>query len=120
MVTGIQRCVDHSRGFEDQYVLIGGAACDVWLTERGLAFRATKHRTDVFRLFLALAPADRFALPPALGADLRRFLESFPPESDDWAAIRSAVGADLPDPATASAQLRTIFRLGPTATQAPE
>ena len=42
MVTGLQRFADYFRGLEDQYVLIGGAACDVWLTAHGLPFRATR------------------------------------------------------------------------------
>jgi hypothetical protein len=42
MVAGLRRFADHFRDFEDSYVLIGGAACDLWLSERGLPFRATK------------------------------------------------------------------------------
>lgn len=258
MVTGLQRFVDHFQGLEAQYVFIGGAACDVWLTDRGLVFRVTKdldlvlivealttefigrlwefiragryasleksevrpqfyrfkgprmrgypdmielltrnflelpagvhltpipadedisslsaillddeyyrfvcetrtmvegvpiipaqcliplkarawldltarrdagdtkvksddikkHRNDVFRLYLSLGAEDRFVLPRALHDDLRRFLDSFPPPSPDWAAIRTAVGAGLPAAQTAVAQLRVIFQLEPTA-----
>jgi glutathionyl-hydroquinone reductase len=42
MVKGLQRFMDHFKGFENSYVLIGGAACDVWLTDRELPFRVTK------------------------------------------------------------------------------
>lgn len=70
-----------------------------------------KHRNDVFRLYLSLGMADSFALPPALQNDLRLFLDSFPPASADWPAIRSAVGTGLPSPATTLARLRATFQL---------
>lgn len=69
-----------------------------------------KHRNDVFRLYRSLAPADRFTLPAPLHGDLGKFLDSFPPDSPDWPAIRKAVGNPaLPDPATIQAQLRAMF-----------
>jgi len=55
MVIGLQRFVDHFRGFEDQYILIGGAACDVWLADRGLTFRATKD-LDLVLIVEAIRP----------------------------------------------------------------
>ena len=42
MVVGIDRFREHFAGHEDEYVLIGGAACDVIFADAGLAFRATK------------------------------------------------------------------------------
>ena len=30
------------RGYEDQYAIIGGTACDLLMTDEGLDFRATK------------------------------------------------------------------------------
>lgn len=42
MVTGIDRFRDHFAGHEHQYVLIGGAACDLIMDAAGLDFRATK------------------------------------------------------------------------------
>ena len=33
---------DRSRGLDDCYVQIGGTACDLWMGERTLDFRATK------------------------------------------------------------------------------
>jgi len=42
VVRGLELFRDHFRAFSDQYVLIGGTACDLALTEAGLAFRATK------------------------------------------------------------------------------
>ena len=42
MVRGLDRFVAHFKGMEDNYVLIGGCACDLWLNGQGLSFRATK------------------------------------------------------------------------------
>ncbi len=42
MVEGLIKFAKHFEGLEDAYVLIGGAACDMWLAERALPFRATK------------------------------------------------------------------------------
>lgn len=55
MVNGLQRFVDHFEGFEDSYVLIGGAACELWLSDRGLPFRATKD-LDIVLIVEALQP----------------------------------------------------------------
>ncbi len=42
MVKGLERFREHFKEFADRYVLIGGTACDLALTDAGLAFRATK------------------------------------------------------------------------------
>jgi len=42
MVKGLEVFRKHFRNFADHYVLIGGAACDIAMTNAGLAFRATK------------------------------------------------------------------------------
>jgi len=42
MVDGIEKFRAHFAGQHDQYVLIGGAACDLIFNEAGLPFRATK------------------------------------------------------------------------------
>ncbi|WP_202799469.1 hypothetical protein [Mesorhizobium amorphae] len=42
MVTGVDRFRAHFAGHEHQYVLIGGAACELIMNEVGLDFRATK------------------------------------------------------------------------------
>jgi hypothetical protein len=41
MVAGLEYFRDWFAGFEDCYTLIGGAACDLWMGERGFEFRAT-------------------------------------------------------------------------------
>ena len=42
MVEGLARFADHFSGFTDQYVLIGGAACDLAMQAAARAFRVTK------------------------------------------------------------------------------
>ncbi len=42
MVVGIDKFREHFANHQDQYTLIGGAACDLIFTDAGLAFRATK------------------------------------------------------------------------------
>jgi hypothetical protein len=42
MVKGLEIFRQHFQGFEQSFVLIGGAACDDWFSQRGLQFRVTK------------------------------------------------------------------------------
>lgn len=42
MVRGLKLFADYFKGYEDHYVLIGGAACDVWLSKAEFRPRATK------------------------------------------------------------------------------
>ena len=42
MIVGIDKFREHFAGHEDQYAIIGGAACDLLFDEAGLEFRATK------------------------------------------------------------------------------
>lgn len=42
MVTGIESFKEWFRENKDQYVIIGGTACDILMSEEGLDFRATK------------------------------------------------------------------------------
>ncbi len=69
-----------------------------------------KHRNDVFRLYLSLAPADRFELPQQLATDLRAFLTQHPPESEDWKNICQAIKTELDVPKVL-VQLHAIFML---------
>jgi len=61
MVIGVQRFRTHFAGHEHQYVLIGGAACELILEEFGVDFRATKD-LDIVLIVEALdsAFAERF------------------------------------------------------------
>ena len=42
MVDGIEKFRERFRDFSDQFVLIGGTACDFLMNEAGLDFRRTK------------------------------------------------------------------------------
>jgi hypothetical protein len=55
MVKGIELFAGHFKGFEDSYILIGGAACDLWMQTQGLPFRATKD-LDIVIVIEALNP----------------------------------------------------------------
>jgi hypothetical protein len=55
----------------------------------------SKHRSDVFRLAAMLPGEPGPELPVSVLKDLRRFLEAFPMESDQWPAIRQAVKETL-------------------------
>jgi hypothetical protein len=55
VVKGLNQFRDHFRGSIDQFVLIGGTACDVLMSEAGLPFRATKD-LDIVLLIEALTP----------------------------------------------------------------
>lgn len=41
MVNGLDKFRDTFRNFNDQYVIIGGTACDMAMEEAGLEFRVT-------------------------------------------------------------------------------
>ncbi len=55
MVRGLDTFRDHFKGYEDCYILIGGTACELWMVERGMSFRATKD-LDVVLIVEALNP----------------------------------------------------------------
>ncbi|MDB5671481.1 MAG: hypothetical protein JWO25_2440 [Alphaproteobacteria bacterium] len=56
MVVGIDRFRKHFAGHDHQYVLIGGAACELIMADAGLDFRATKD-LDIVLIVEALDPA---------------------------------------------------------------
>ena len=41
MVVGIDRFIEKFKDYPDCYTIIGGAACDILLTEADIEFRAT-------------------------------------------------------------------------------
>ncbi|MCL1982698.1 MAG: hypothetical protein FWG53_06415 [Clostridiales bacterium] len=55
MIKGLDLFKDFFRDYQDQYVLIGGAACDIVFSESDLAFRATKD-LDMVLIIEALTP----------------------------------------------------------------
>ena len=58
MVRGIETFREWFRGYEEQYAIIGGTACDLLMTEEGLDFRATK---DIDLVLIVEAVDLRFA-----------------------------------------------------------
>ena len=54
MVRGIDSFRDWFQGYEDQYAIIGGTACDLLMTDEGLDFRATKNRYSHTQFHAAL------------------------------------------------------------------
>ncbi len=52
-----------------------------------------KHRNDVFRLLIAMSPADRVSLPPTIQDDLGRFVQSMQGDDATWAAVEASVQA---------------------------
>ena len=55
MVRGLGKFISHFKGMENNYVLIGGCACDVWLNSQGLPFRPTQD-IDMVIIVEALHP----------------------------------------------------------------
>ena len=73
-----------------------------------------KHRNDVFRLLLSVAPADKIQLTPAIVSDLREFIARLPAESPLWNQIRDALksnGLTLPAPTEAVQAFKTFHGL---------
>jgi len=73
-----------------------------------------KHRSDVFRLAATLPGEPGPELPAPVLNDLRRFLEAFPLDSEQWPAIRQAVKATLGTdirPAVLLEALKLNFRI---------
>jgi hypothetical protein len=61
-----------------------------------------KHRNDVFRLMLSVAPADKIQLTPVIVSDLRSFISQLPEDAPSWSQIRDALKSNaltLPPPA---------------------
>ena len=56
MVIGFDSFQEWFYGYEDQYVIIGGTACDLLMSDEGLDFRATKD-VDVVLIVEAITPA---------------------------------------------------------------
>lgn len=55
MVLGIERFKEWFRGYENQYAIIGGTACDLLMAEEGLNFRGTKD-IDLVLIVEAVTP----------------------------------------------------------------
>ena len=75
MVRGLERFREHFADFVDRYLIIGGTACDLALTEAGLEFRATRdireHWNDVRRPEARTALTRRRRPAPGVAASAR-------------------------------------------------
>lgn len=73
-----------------------------------------KHRADVFRLAGTLPGDPGPELPETILNDVRRFLDGFPEESEEWRAILASIKATLGGnlkPASLRSAIQTYFRL---------
>jgi hypothetical protein len=55
MIRGFESFKEWFKGYEDGYVIIGGAACDLIMSEEEMSFRATKD-IDMVLIIEALTP----------------------------------------------------------------
>ena len=55
MVYGLEKFKNYFKGYEDQYVLIGGTACDIVFKNRDATFRNTRD-LDMVLIVEALTP----------------------------------------------------------------
>ena len=55
MVGGLNKFKDYFLEYKEQYVLIGGAACDIIMEDFDSSFRATKD-LDIVLIIVALTP----------------------------------------------------------------
>ena len=55
MVNGFTKFKDWFKGFENQYVVIGGTACDLIMESEELSFRATKD-LDIVLIVESITP----------------------------------------------------------------
>ena len=55
MVTGLKSFQEWFKGYEQQYTIIGGTACDLLMSDEGLDFRATKD-IDLVLIIEAVTP----------------------------------------------------------------
>jgi len=71
-----------------------------------------KHRNDVFRLSLSIAPENHYDLTPSIAYDIKEFLETLPPDSEDWNAIQNSLKPlRLPEPKESIRRIKDIFNL---------
>ena len=94
MVVGLQRFRDHFRAHTGAFVLIGGAACDAWMTANALAFRRTKDLDIVLvadavdaafaQRFKAFVDAGGYEVRQRQETGKREFFRFYKPKGDDY------------------------------------
>jgi len=93
MVRGIDKFHEQFRAHAAQYVLIGGAACDLLMEEAGLEFRATKDLDIVLcvealdasfvRAFWGFVQAGKYQVQQSATGE-RRYYRFLKPENDEY------------------------------------
>jgi hypothetical protein len=93
MVRGLAKFREQFRSHAGQYVLIGGAACDLLMEEAGLEFRATKDLDIVLsvealnasfvRAFWAFVRAGKYQVQQSATGE-RRYYRFLKPEDDEY------------------------------------
>ncbi len=93
MVRGLAKFREQFRAYADQYVLIGGAACDLLMEEAGLDFRATKDLDIVLSVealnaefvsaFWAFIRAGKYQVQKS-ATEKRRYYRFLKPETDEY------------------------------------
>jgi hypothetical protein len=96
MVKGLQRLKDHFRNDHGSFVVIGGVACEVWMTSKSLPFRATKDVDMVLvlealnagfvRKFWAFINAGKYQLKQK-SEKRREYYRFSKPSADDYPEI---------------------------------
>ena len=82
MVRGLTIFQAWFQDFENQYVLIGGTAASITMTERVRqgevidSKKINKHLTDIVQLSALLQPGQSIDLPEQLKADLQTFVQA--------------------------------------------
>jgi len=121
MVVGVDRFRDHFAGHDHQYVLIGGAACELLMGDVGLDFRATRD-LDIVLIVEALDPpfSERFWTFVEEGAyqvrqrsDGKRLLYRFQkPKTPDFPAMLELFSRTPPGLVLADASQLTPLPIG--------
>ena len=93
MVRGLDKFREQFRAHAGQYVLIGGAACDLLMEEAGLEFRATKDLDIVLsvealdasfvRAFWEFVRAGKYQVQQSATGE-RRYYRFLKPENDEY------------------------------------
>ena len=103
MVNGFLKFKEKFQGYENQYVIIGGTACDLIMENEELPFRATKdidivlivessknikkHKNDVFRLAQLITANTKQDLNPEIAEDMKNFLSEMIDEEVDLKSL---------------------------------
>lgn len=105
MVVGLQRFRDHFRAHTVAFVLIGGAACDAWMTANALTFRRTKDLDIVLvadavdaafaERFRAFVDEGGYEVRQRQESGKREFFRFYKPKGDDYPFMLEPQGESL-------------------------